>query len=534
MPYLSNTAFRDASPRLPTTAIVALAAVYLLSGIIGRDPWKTVDAIHLGIAHDFAGAGGWLFPHLAGEPWPHDAPLYHWVAALLGRLLGDLLPFHDAARLATPLFAAIFLAGLAGAARAFHGTYAARIAPLLAIGTLGLLLPLHEAQPAVAGIACAALAWWGGGLLLQEQGAARWRGGALLGVGCGLAFLSHGLVGLLMAAAVLPAPTLRRDWPALVLALLVATALAAAWPLAVILHDPQLWQSWWRNELAEMLHSRRPPSAVHAELVAWGYWPILPLALWGLWVERRRIERCLLPLLGALLGLAWFLSGSTRLAALLPAMIPLILLASAGADRLRRGAANAWNWFALTSFTFFGALVWLGASAQGLGWPEKIAANFAKTAPGHAADYAPFALAWAAALSLLWLLSWRLPRAPWRACLHWAAGTTLLWALTATLWMSWLDHPRTYRPVVDALRSALPNNPGCIERSTGVGAAQRAALDYFAGLRTQPPRHATQNCFWRVHVGNPGHQPRDGWVAVWQGSRPGDRRERWYLERRAD
>lgn len=61
--------------------------------------------------------GHWLPPRLAGEIWLDSPPLYHWTAALLGRLFGFLLPLHDAARLASGLFAGLMVAGLAGAAR---------------------------------------------------------------------------------------------------------------------------------------------------------------------------------------------------------------------------------------------------------------------------------------------------------------------------------------------------------------------------------------------------------------------------------
>lgn len=525
--------FRDNSPRLPALAVIALAAIYLLAGTVGHDPWKTEDAIHIGIVHGFLTGGDWLFPHVAGEPWPHTAPLYHWIAAALGRLLDGLLPLHDAVRLATALFGAIFLFALARAARAFHGETAGRIAPLLAMGTLGLLLPLHEAQPAVAGLACAALAWWGGGLLLREETASRWRGTLLLGIGTGLALPAHGLAGLVMAAAALPAPTFRRDWRSLALALLVALPLVAAWPMVLANGAPELWNAWWQNEWAEVTRARALPGAAHAELLAWATWPLLPPALWSLRLRQQQPGQLLLPLLGVLIGLAWFLSGSYRLLSLLPAMIPLALLAAYGTERLRRGAANAFDWFGLMTFGFFAALVWLGASAQALGWPPRIAANFEKLAPGHDADYTFLALAWAVALTAAWLWSWRLPRAHWRASLHWAAGTTLVWGLLAALWMPWIDHGRSYRPVAFALRAALPADAGCVERA-GLGAAQRASLDYFTGIRTQPLARARQHCDWRLSVDDPARVTPAGWIEIWRGGRPSDRKERWYLERRAD
>lgn len=518
--------FQNNSPRLPLPALLLLAGLYLLVGVTGHDPWKTEDAIHIGIAHGFLNHGDWLFPHVAGEPWPHTAPLYHWVAALLGQALGGMLAFHDAARLATTLFGALFLFAISGAARSLHGESAGRIAPLLAIGTLGLLLPLHEAQPAVAGLAFAALAWWGGGLILQGQP----RGALLLGAGLGLAFPAHGLVGLLMAIAVLPAPTFRRDWKAFALAIAIALPLTALWPLMLAQRSPELWALWWQNEIAEATLARNLPTLRHFEQLIWAAWPALPLAFWGLWLHRRQPAQLALPLLGSLLGLAWFLTGSPRLLGVLPMLPPLILLAAAGADRLRRGAANAFDWFGVMTFSFIAGLIWLGASAQALDWPPRIARNFDKLAPGHDVRYSLLALAFAAALTIFWLLLWRLPRANWRGSLHWAAGATLMWTLVATLWMSWIDHGKSYRPVALSLRNALPHEIDCIQRS-GLGAPQRASLDYFAGIRTLPPTRR-QECNWRLVVDDEDRETPAGWTERWRGNRPSDRDERWYLEQR--
>lgn len=517
---------QDRAPRLPLAALVVMAGLYLLIGVTGHDPWKTEDAIHIGIAHGFATQGNWLTPAVAGEAWPHTAPLYHWVAALLGKLLGGWLPFHDAARLATTLFGALFLVFLSGAARSFHGDAAGRVAPLLAIGTLGLLLPMHEAQPAIAGLACAALAWWGGGLVLRGES----RGGFLLGLGLGLAFLAHGLAGLVMTIAVLWAPIHRRDWKAAVLALLAATPLLAVWPALLLLQAPEFWAQWWQNEFAEATRARGLPDSRHLELALWATWPVFPLTLWSLWLRRQAIDTLAVPLLGLVVVLAWFLSGTPRSLAALPLVAPLVLIAAAGADRLRRGAANAFDWFGLMTFTFVAGLIWLGASAQALDWPPRIARNFDKLAPGHETDYTLPALALAIALTVLWLASWRLQRTSWRPSFRWAAGVTLMWVLTATLWMSWIDHGMSLRPVARSLQAALPEHVGCIERQR-LGNAERAILDYFTGIRTVAPG-AGRRCDWRLTIDHKGRPAPTGWTEVWQGGRTSDRKERWYLYRR--
>ena len=80
--------------------LCVLCAVYLLTGLLDHDLWKYEDAVHLGVAWDMASSNHWLQPQLAGEAW-REAPLYYWLAAALGKLLGGLLDFHNAARLAT-------------------------------------------------------------------------------------------------------------------------------------------------------------------------------------------------------------------------------------------------------------------------------------------------------------------------------------------------------------------------------------------------------------------------------------------------
>lgn len=519
--------FQDNSPRLPVLALIVLAGIYLLTGVTGHDPWKTEDAIHIGIAHGFATQGHWLTPAIAGEPWPHTAPLYHWVAALLGQWLDGMLDFHNAARLATTLFGALFLVFVSGAARSFNGDAAGRIAPLLAIGTLGLLVPMHEAQPAIAGLSCAALAWWGAALSLQGKII----GAPLLGLGLGLSFPAHGLVGLLMAIAALPAPALRRDGKGFALALAVALPLLAAWPWLLSQQAPAFWTQWWQNEFAEATRARNLPTGRHIEQLIWAAWPVLPLSFWSLWLRRHTIDTLVLPLLGTAITLAWFLSGPPRSMAVLPLLVPLTLVAAAGANRLRRGAANAFDWFGLMTFSFVALLLWLGASAQVFDWPPKIAHNFEKLAPGHEVDYSLPALGLAIALTAVWLVSLGLRRASWRASLRWAAGVSLMWVLTATLWLPWIDHAISYRPVVLSLKQALPPAGECIERAD-IGMAQRASLDYFAGIRTVAPG-ARKSCSWRLTVDEKNRNVPEGWTEVWQGGRTSDRKERWYLDRRA-
>ncbi|MBK9956058.1 MAG: hypothetical protein IPP18_13270 [Rhodocyclaceae bacterium] len=94
--------------------------------------------------------------------------------------------------------------------------------------------------------------------------------------------------------------------------------------------------------------------------------------------------------------------------------------------------------------------------------------------------------------------------------------------------MPWIDHGKTYRPVVASLEAALPVDAGCVDRR-GLGASQRASLDYFAGIRT---RATDSKCPWLLVQSHPREKPPADWAKVWEGRRPGDRDEIWRLYRR--
>jgi hypothetical protein len=108
---------------------------------------------------------------------------------------------------------------------------------------------------------------------------------------------------------------------------------------------------------------------------------------------------------------------------------------------------------------------------------------------------------------------------------------TLLWGTFATLWLPWADYIRSYRGVAEQLRGALPADPGCVARE-GVGAPQRAALSYHAGLRMVAD---AAKCRYLVVQG--GLREERGargavWARIGEFARPGDNSERYRLYRR--
>ena len=529
-----NDRNHNPAPLLARSGTVFLCAIWLLAGTVGHDPWKSDDVLHLGVAFGMSG-GDWLVPRIAGEPWLVSPPLYHWVAALCGKLLEGVLPWHDAARLGSVLFGATFLLILARVARQLLGASAALTAPLLAIGTLGLLVPLHEAQPAIVEMAGYVISLWG--LSVWQQQALR--GGLIFGAGTGVGFLGGGIdcvaiqlaTGLMLALH--PAWRTRRSPVAWLAAASIALVLMLPWPLLLWQQAPSLFEIWWNAERERL--TLRGASLKHVELLAWASWPVLPFALWSLWLERRHLLKppTALPLAATAAALFAFFADAPKPTALMPALVPLTLLAAAGAGRLRRGAANAFDWFGMTTFTLVAALIWLGGIAILTGEPARLAKNFSKLGPGFIAEDWTIAMILAIAVSVAWVaVMLRTPRSPWRAATRWSIGLTTIWLLLVALWLPLIDYGKSYRGVSADLRRVLDNHTGCIARR-GLGLAQRASLDYFSGIRTVGNRAG--DCGYLIMQTTPGAtKDLPGWTLVRETSRPGDKSERLRLYRRAE
>lgn len=520
--------------------LMALCAVYLLAGIVGHDPWKSDDAIHLGIAYEFARSGDWLDPRIGVESIPGTAPLYHWTAALLGKGLQFVLPFHDAARLASALFGALLLFAAFTTARLLtRRAEAGPLAPLLVIGTLGLVLPLHDAQPAVAMLAAQACAYAAVALLRSKP----WPAAAVVALSVAGAFWSGGVTGLLPTLPPILFALMHREWRggwlAALLGIAVGIALGAAWPLLSISQTDLSFAAWWHDAMLHLNSFDDEPYALrdHFELLSWFVWPTLPIALWSLWVKRSSLNDPIvaLPLTGCVLSfIAFFLTSSPKPLGSLHLVVPLALLALPGAERLRRGASNAFDWFGIMTFTLMTGLVWLGGIAIATGSPARIAKNFYKPEPGFVGHVSIPLFVIAALLTLGWLWVLLAPRrTPWRSAMRWAAGVTLTWSLIATLWLPWIDYAKTYRPVALSLKSRIAGRVGddCIA-SKNVGLAQKASFRYFANIVTYPVA-ARDDCSWLLIQGVSDKEPElKGMKKIWEGNRGGDKSERLRLYRR--
>lgn len=525
----------DASSRfsLPTPlqgwSLVALLAIYLLVGTTGHLPWRGDDLTHLGPIHAILSRGSWLLPEIAGEIYRENPPLYYWLGAGLAKLFGGVLPVHDAARLASSIFTAATLYWTGLAARRMYGPGSFAPAILLGLGALGLVVHAHETQPILAQLAGMALCYAG----LAEQTERPWRAALQTGAGSGIAFLAGGLSGLLLTTPLIllspvlcPSHRCRNGILGTLLSLILTATIAGIWLGAVAATYPGEIALWWRDEYASIHPHLANLSASNKliQLLGWFSWPLWPIAGWAVWRNRQHLRvgnpQLTLPILASTLAvLLTALTGSIRPANMLPILPPLCLLAAFGVESLRRGAANAFDWFGAMTFIFFGLLVWLGWSALHFGWPPGLARQVARIAP----DFPEESIIGGAVIGLILSIALiALPiltrRGPMRGATNWALGLTLLWCLAVTLWQPWFAYTKNYQPVASELAKALDGRTyNCIKRA-GLGDTQRAALDYFSDIRTVHYRSQEQ-CDLLLTYGTTNSTPnidKDEWRPIWQ------------------
>lgn len=521
--------------------LILLCALFVLPGLIGHDPWKGDDATHIGVVYGFVTGNDWLMPRLAGELYFDHPPLFHWLGAMNALALESVLPVHDAVRLLSGLFVALTLVFLALTARQLNDVTASRIAPLIALGSLGLFLHSHLAQPMTTFLAANAALLYGLAILPSRTAG----GGAISGIALGSGFLAIGTVALLfLLPTVVLLPLVNVHWRGrtairgLALTLALGLLLCVLWPGLLAWRDPDLAAAWWRHEAENLVPAADWSGRIagYVSLLPWFAWPALPLSAWTLWRHRATLGRpaVTLPLLGSAVSLiVLFLFFPPRSVTALPMLPSLVMLALPAAGTLRRGAANAFDWFGMMTFTVFAAFAWLAWSAMVYGVPAQLARNIRRMEPGFVAEFSWPAVGWAVALTIGWLwLIFSSPRSPWRGAVHWGAGVAMLWALVIALWLPLAEYSRSYRGVAQSLAAVLPPQPGCIA-GDNLGESQRASFHYFAGIVTVPlDSEQAENCRFALIQGSARHEKPPagpGWRKIAEERRPGDRVERYRL-----
>jgi 4-amino-4-deoxy-L-arabinose transferase-like glycosyltransferase len=557
-----------ATQALPRAALLALCLLYIVPGLIGRDPWKTDDAAGFGVMWTMAHGAleDWLFPHIVGLPMAEKGPLAYWIGAVCIKLFGWLLGDALAARIAPAGFFLLgsmavwyttYLLGRRPEAQPLRLAFGGQPEPsdygrtladgalLIFLGCLGLLLHSHSTSTEALQVSLVAFCLYAATTLFEKCSL---RAAALLGLSMGLLVLSRGwVVPLALWLGLLSLASFRERTIVLRLAAVtfpVAIAVASPWLIASSIVRPfdstpyDTWMLWNYGQLG--LPSYETLRNFFKNGI-WFAWPAWPFAGWAVYAWRRQYQapHITIPLTFfiACALLALFHTRSEE-GVLLPMLPPLAILAAFGLPTMKRGAINAVDWFSVMTLTTCAGFIWIGWIAKQTGWPAQIAKNAFKLAPGFKPEFNLVAFLVAAFASIGWVLlvRWRVSRRPsvlWRAVVLSSGGVILCWLLLMTLWLPWINYGKSYAGVAHQLAERLPRGKYCID--TNVGPAQRTSFAYFAEvpfsqfhdadcrfLLLQDSKRGRDNIKTIVYGGSK-------WRLLWEGRRPSDKDERFRL-----
>jgi hypothetical protein len=504
---------QDAVRRLPRWVLWTLCLAYVLSGFVGRTPWKAEDMEAFGFMRNLALSIGpedisWLKPTLLGQADLDAALLPYWLGAWAIQLAPSGFALDAAARL--PFMAllgltlaatwyAVYALARSPAAQpvsfAFGGEaqpadYARAMADgglLALIACLGLARLSHEAAPPLAQLAFSALLFFALANLARKRIPALF--GAASGI-LGLALSGSPLLAMLLGAggAIVMALDTRKPHSLQVRRVDVAWILIFCLSTAAIASKLELWQ--WRVEFPHFLEIKSL-----ARLLLWFTWPAWPLALWTLWRWRYQLKNISanphlsLPLwfLGVAIASTWFSGISDR--ALLLALPALATLAAFALPTFKRSMSAFIDWFTLLFFSFGALIVWTVWLSLQTGFPAQPAINVGRLAPGFVAQFSltTFVIAGLATLGWAGLVKWRAGRnraALWKSMVLPASGATLCWLLIMTLWLPVLDFGRSYAPLVHQVRSMMGDTE-CVHYY-GLTKAQGAAFEFHGNFKLHP------------------------------------------------
>ena len=544
-----TAAMRNTQLTLPLL-LVLTCAVWASPGRVGHDPWKPDEAYTFGLVYHMVQTGDWTVPMLGGEPFVEKPPIYFIAAAWFASAFAGWMPLHDGARMATVFFMAITGLFTALTARALNNRSRGLLSVLVLLGSIGLVPKAHQLITDMALLCGFAMGFYGFAIGRERP----WAGGFFLGTGVGLGFMSKGLLGpgtLGLLAIVLP--LVSRQWRqrnyflCLVVSVFVMLPWLTIWPWLLYQQSQDLFDEWFFVQNWGRFHGSARlgfpnERGFYLKIMPWYGWPAWPMAAWAMWRRGRDVwalPRLQLPAISfAVVLLVLSLAGEGREVYGLPLLLPLALLAVAGADGLRLAAVRTLDRFGLVVLTILAGAMWLGWLCLVLKWPSDWAAwisnrlHYQSTLP-----FMPPGFAMAVAASLVCVATIIAARHDERRpIINWTTGVALLWALAMTLWLPIFDQQKSYRQMMTSMYTALPDDFDCLA-SSSLGEPQRAMLDYYFGLVT-----------WRLENGEGGdcrlllvqgdtrgfHINTSPYTKLWEGARPADSSERYWLYDRGD
>jgi len=417
---------QKAVQRLPRWALLLFCVAYVLPGLFGRDPWKSVDIASFGHMWGLAqGHTSWLHPNVGGVLPSGGGILPYWLG---GAFIAAFSPWVEPALSARVPFALLLAAvltltwyatyhlartkaaqplPLAFGGEALPADYARAVADgalLALIASLGLLQLGHETTPELLQLTGSALFLYGMAAAATRPGLSR---AAILSClpimaasGSPTVAVELSMAGVLICA-LSKDRAMRAHLPWVAGSGLLAAALATALSGAGL--------SGWAMRLEQW-----PGLGPTLSLFTWFTWPVLPLAALTTWHWRRQVVRrhIAVPLFSALVGFGACIAMGANDRALLQALPALAVLAAFALPILQRSLGSAIDWFSVFFFTTAALLIWLTYGAMYTGVPAKMASNVAKLVPGYSPHFSWLALALSAAGTVLWLalVRWRTAR----------------------------------------------------------------------------------------------------------------------------
>lgn len=525
--------------------LLLLAFAWLWPGVFSHDLWKPDELwVNEAVNNLLSGGSVWQ-PQALGEDYTGASFAYIWLASLCRLFLSPwLTDAVSAMRLTSVLFTIVGLTscGMAG----FHlsGRHQGRSVVLILIGCAGLITAGHLLGGSSVVFAASGLCLHGLSLARQRVMAAAF----LLGSGWVLLSVSAGWLvsaATILAAFLLPLSPIwrsRRFFVSLSCAMVFALPLMLLHPLALYRHSPEAFDGWLHYHAFGAFGGTASFSLgfslpYYLKNISWFAFPAWPLAAWTVFRHKVWYEAW------GSLALVW-LSVMGLLLAFVPQtdednlmwLLPMsALLGAARLDQMRRGPAAFLNWFGMAAFGLLAVFLWLGFFAMNFGWPAKLAARSAYFSPYYTPEFDVMPILVAVLFTPLWL--WAVTRKNVKArqaVTNWAAGMTLAWALLMTLFLPWLDAAKSYRPVVERMESALPEDlkerRACFSIDDRLPTARMAWKEY----GSLPFDVGESGCSYRLMQTDAYAALPDGWREVWQGRRPRNKNELFVLLKRVE
>jgi 4-amino-4-deoxy-L-arabinose transferase-like glycosyltransferase len=488
---------------LSRPALILLFILWIIPGLVGREPWKADEPYSFNIVYNMIQTGDWVVPSLAGEAFLEKPPLFFLTAAGFGRLFSPPLELYDAARLASAFYMSLSFLFLALAARELFGKDYATTAVILLLGCAHLQVTAHKLITDVSLFAGFSIAIYGFTLSRRRQTA----GGGWIGIGTGIGFLSKGLLALgvigIVAAAL---PVLYQQWRQKDYAVSLAVALVAAlpwiviWPVALYRKSPDFFIYWlWDQNFGRFLGFNRGSVGFNAAApvshsyyilnLVWIAWPVVLPAFLALWHFRRAWREhpiYQVPLVAFVVMITVLSASSTHRALYaVPLLLPVTLIAVPGVNLLPLKTKLIATRASVLLFGAVAILLWLGWFAMITGSPVVIAQKIHEYWPDYTPSVNRVLLTAAVLYSLAWLfIVIKVTRSPDFAIVNWTLGVVLTWGLVMTLWLPALNASSGYRDTFTALKKSMPDRYSCVAR-LGLGESERGMLEYFTGIRTR-------------------------------------------------